>query len=343
MKGNLQRFIKNYWAALGGVALVLWLEVQMVKGTMPYGNKAQQISNILLLVVGFVSALIWNGRTEQRKAELLQIALLVCEAYLINVDVFSNWINHWSDLYTNGWNLTWVIGGSFGLLWVSGLFGMIVRSLLQVIFHLAKSLREIVRWFEQTVQKCDKSILFEGIGGIFADYLFINYLNLNQKPEQTILWVIGFGVLWIIGWTFIRLFIGVRKNLLVEIKAIPVRSVFSIICEGLILIGLVSLSFWSFSIQKSAATIMLVLLAAGILFVMQLKKIFQKGIFHHFWENKGITPEDLTLFILGCLLTSLIFVGIGMAQESEDVQIDDLTKLLEFFKTGIEFLEKIFP
>ena len=32
-----------------------------------------------------------------------------------------------------------------------------------------------------------------------------------------------------------------------------------------------------------------------------------------------------------------------MAQESEEVRIDDVTKLLEFFKTGIEFFEKIFP
>lgn len=86
---------------------------------------------------------------------------------------------------------------------------------------------------------------------------------------------------------------------------------------------------------------MLVLLAAVILFVMQLKKIFQKGIFHHFWENKGITSEDLTLFILGCLLTILIFVGVGMAQESEEVRIDDVTKLLEFSKRN-KFLRKFF-
>lgn len=87
---NLRQFIKNYWAALGGAVLLLWLEFQMDWVGFPYGNEAQKTVNILLLMASFISVLTWNGRAEQRKAELLQITLLVCEAYVVNVDIFSN-------------------------------------------------------------------------------------------------------------------------------------------------------------------------------------------------------------------------------------------------------------
>ena len=194
---NLRQFIKNYWAALGGAVLLLWLEFQMDWVGFPYGDEAQKTVNILLLMASFISVLTWNGRAEQRKAELLQITLLVCEAYVVNVDIFSNRVNHWSDLYTNGWNLTWAIGGSLEILEISGLLGIIVRSVLQAIFHLTENLRGAVRWLEQIVQQCDKALLFETIGGVLADWLFISYSGLNQKPEQTILWAIVFGTLWI--------------------------------------------------------------------------------------------------------------------------------------------------
>lgn len=157
---------------------------------------------------------------------------------MVNVDIFSNRVNHWSDLYTNGWNLTWAIGGSLEILEISGLLGIIVRSVLQAIFHLTENLRGAVRWLEQIVQQCDKALLFETIGGVLADWLFISYSGLNQKPEQTILWAIVFGTLWIIAWTIIRLFVCIRKKLLAEVREISIQSSFSIIGEGLILIGL---------------------------------------------------------------------------------------------------------
>ena len=96
MEMNLQRFIKSYWAALVGVAVLFWLEVRMDWTGLLYESEAQRTANILLLVVSFISVLIWSydRRLEQRSAELLQIVLLVCEAYMVNVDVFSNRLNH---------------------------------------------------------------------------------------------------------------------------------------------------------------------------------------------------------------------------------------------------------
>lgn len=70
--------------------MLLWLEFQMDWVGFPYGNEAQKTVNILLLMASFISVFTWNGRAEQRKAELLQITLLVCEAYVVNVDIFSN-------------------------------------------------------------------------------------------------------------------------------------------------------------------------------------------------------------------------------------------------------------
>ena len=49
---NLRQFIKNYWAALGGAVLLLWLEFQMDWVGFPYGDEAQKTVNILLLVAG---------------------------------------------------------------------------------------------------------------------------------------------------------------------------------------------------------------------------------------------------------------------------------------------------
>ena len=340
---GLLRFIKKYWAALCGAALVFWLENQMVKGTMPYGDKTQQISNISLLIASFMSVLTWNGRTEQRKAELLQITLLVCEAYVVNVDIFSNRVSRWSDLYTDGWNLTWVIGGSLELLGISGLLGIIVRSVIQAIFHLAENLRGAVRWLEQIVQQCDKALLFETIGGVLADWLFISYSGLNQKPEQKILWAIVFGMLWIIAWTIIRLFVCIRKKLLAELREISIRSSFSIIGEGLVLIGLATFAFWTLSIQQSSVKIILLLLIIVVLFTQQLKKIFQNGKLHCFWENSRIAPDDLAFFIRCVCLTGWIFIAVGISQESGTIKIEDLTKLLDFLKTGMEVLEKFFP
>lgn len=245
----------------------------------PYGDEAQKTVNILLLMASFISVLTWNGRAEQRKAELLQITLLVCEACVVNVDIFSNRVNHWSDLYTNGWNLTWAIGGSLEILEISGLLGIIVRSVLQAIFHLTENLRGAVRWLEQIVQQCDKALLFETIGGVLADWLFISYSGLNQKPEQTILWAIVFGTLWIIAWTIIRLFVCIRKKLLAEVREISIQSSFSIIGEGLILIGLGTLAFWSLSIQQSSVKIILLLpYHSGIFYATVEKNLPERKI-----------------------------------------------------------------
>jgi hypothetical protein len=119
---NLRQFIKNYWAALGGAVLLLWLEFQMDWVGFPYGDEAQKTVNILLLVASFISVLTSNGRAEQRKVELLQIVVLVCEAYLVNVDVFSKPLRQWSDLLY-GWNLAWNICGVLELFLVSGSSG----------------------------------------------------------------------------------------------------------------------------------------------------------------------------------------------------------------------------
>lgn len=62
---NLRQFIKNYWAALGGAVLLLWLEFQMDWVGFPYGDEAQKTVNILLLVASFISVLTSNGRAEQ--------------------------------------------------------------------------------------------------------------------------------------------------------------------------------------------------------------------------------------------------------------------------------------
>lgn len=67
---NLRQFIKNYWAALGGAVLLLWLEFQMDWVGFPYGDEAQKTVNILLLVASFISVLTSNGRAEQRKVWL---------------------------------------------------------------------------------------------------------------------------------------------------------------------------------------------------------------------------------------------------------------------------------
>ena len=128
-----------------------------------------------------------------------------------------------------------------------------------------------------------------------------------------------------------------------EVREISIRSSFSIIGEGLILIGLGTLAFWSLSIQQSSVKIILLLLIIVVFFTQQLKKIFQNGKFHRFWENSGIAPEDLAFFIRCVCLTGWIFITVGISQESGTIKIEDLTKLLDFLKTGMEVLEKFFP
>ena len=155
---NLRQFIKNYWAALGGAVLLLWLEFQMDWVGFPYGDEAQKTVNILLLVASFISVLTSNGRAEQRKVELLQIVVLVCEAYLVNVDVFSKPLRQWSDLLY-GWNLAWNICGVLELFLVSGLLCRALCGLLQSVRYLLEHLKELVRWLEQTIRQCDKGNL----------------------------------------------------------------------------------------------------------------------------------------------------------------------------------------
>lgn len=75
---NLRQFIKNYWAALGGAVLLLWLEFQMDWVGFPYGDEAQKTVNILLLVASFISVLTSNGRAQsiQELRLQMQISLL---------------------------------------------------------------------------------------------------------------------------------------------------------------------------------------------------------------------------------------------------------------------------
>ena len=144
------------------------------------GDEAQKTVNILLLVASFISVLTSNGRAEQRKVELLQIVVLVCEAYLVNVDVFSKPLRQWSDLLY-GWNLAWNICGVLELFLVSGLLCRALCGLLQSVRYLLEHLKELVRWLEQTIRQCDKGNLLEA--AVWTVMLAIAFLA-TIAPEQ---------------------------------------------------------------------------------------------------------------------------------------------------------------
>lgn len=200
---NLRQFIKNYWAALGGAVLLLWLEFQMDWVGFPYGDEAQKTVNILLLVASFISVLTSNGRDEQRKVELLQIVVLVCEAYLVNVDVFSKPLRQWSDLLY-GWNLAWNICGVLELFLVSGLLCRALCGLLQSVRYLLEHLKELVRWLEQTIRQCDKGNLLEAaVWTVMLAIAFWLRLPQNRGNAEPLLQIL---LEMLLAWILVRAF-----------------------------------------------------------------------------------------------------------------------------------------
>lgn len=91
---NLRQFIKGHWSALIGGYLVLLLEVIQETGYVRIPLiSSQKGSNVLFLILSFLEVLyVWNCRIDAdvRRTALLQICLIACEAYIINIDVFSN-------------------------------------------------------------------------------------------------------------------------------------------------------------------------------------------------------------------------------------------------------------
>lgn len=128
---NLRQFIKGHWSALIGGCLVLLLDVIQETGYVEIPLIGSQKGlNVLFLILSFLEVLsVWNCRIDSdvRHTALLQICLIACEAYIINIDVFSNSIQKWSDFIESGWNLTWIICGIFELSLISGHLGNPVR------------------------------------------------------------------------------------------------------------------------------------------------------------------------------------------------------------------------
>lgn len=104
---NLRQFIKGHWSALIGGCLVLLLEVIQETGYVEIPLIGSQKGlNVLFLILSFLEVLsVWNCRIDSdvRHTALLQICLIACEAYIINIDVFSNSIQKWSDFIESGW------------------------------------------------------------------------------------------------------------------------------------------------------------------------------------------------------------------------------------------------
>ena len=103
---NLRQFIKGHWSALIGGCLVLLLEVIQETGHVEIPLIGSQKGlNVLFLILSFLEVLsVWNYRIDSdvRHTALLQICLIACEAYIINIDVFSNSIQKWSDFIESG-------------------------------------------------------------------------------------------------------------------------------------------------------------------------------------------------------------------------------------------------
>lgn len=154
---NLRQFIKGHWSALIGGCLVLLLEVIQETGHVEIPLIGSQKGlNVLFLILSFLEVLsVWNCRIDSdvRHTALLQICLIVCEAYIINIDVFSNSIQKWSDFIESGWNLTWIICGIFELSLISGHLGKGNRVMLKIIRETADSFRAI--WKSHKPELCD--------------------------------------------------------------------------------------------------------------------------------------------------------------------------------------------
>lgn len=154
---NLRQFIKGHWSALIGGCLVLLLEVIQETGYVRIPLiSSQNGSNVLFLILSFLEVLyVWNCRidVDVRRTALLQICLIACEAYIINIDVFSNSIQKWSDFIKSGWNLTWIICGIFEVSLISGHLGKGNRVMLKMIREIAVSFRAI--WKSHKLELCD--------------------------------------------------------------------------------------------------------------------------------------------------------------------------------------------
>lgn len=201
---NLRQFMKNYWAALSGAVLLLWLELQVVRGGLLYANELQLMANSLLFVGNLMSVLVWNSqRAERRDTEFLQIVVLVCEAYLVNVDVFSKPLRQWSDLLY-GWNLAWNICGVLELFLVSGLLCRALCGLIQSVCYLLERLKELVRWLEQTIRQCDKENLLEvAVWMVMLAIAFWLRLPQNRGGAEPLLQIL---LEMLLAWILVRVF-----------------------------------------------------------------------------------------------------------------------------------------
>lgn len=301
-----------------------------------YKSEAQRTANILLLVVSFISVLMWSHdrRPEQRSAELLQIVLLVCEAYMVNIDVFSNRLNHWTDLFTYGWNLTWAICGVFELLLISGLLIKVVRSVLQAVFYLSGRLKESVLWVEQVVRQCDKDTVIEVMFGV-AVYMFV-----KDGLPLGLLGVGGFGVIWMALCTFWRLFKTARKRLPTEAKNISFREIFSVALDGIFLIECAVLVLWLAANEPVVNMWLLIVIA--VFFLIGIKRMLKQDIFCRLGKRIGIKSIDLLPIVAACVLMLVICLGIEILKKGNQIKIEDAATTIGLLKDALEIVIDVF-
>ncbi len=184
---NLRQFIKGHWSALIGGYLVLLLEVIQETGYVRIPLiSSQKGSNVLFLILSFLEVLyVWNCRIDAdvRRTALLQICLIACEAYIINIDVFSNSIQKWSDFIKSGWNLTWIICGIFEVSLISGHLGNGNRVMLKIIRETADSFRAI--WKSHKPELCDLLLIVLAFSLTVVFFVCLGAVHQDNRIEIT--------------------------------------------------------------------------------------------------------------------------------------------------------------
>ncbi len=306
----------------------------------------QTISNILLLMVGVYGLFfaITQMKTSRNGILLLCLGnfLVTVSAFVLNIDVFGNKVEQYSDLLT-GWHVMWLFWTAVLLILFSGIGKSSYELVGKASQYLVARTGDSIRWMEGAVRKIHKGVLFSVLIGIAFWPVFLagGYVLAGFPLEDFPKWSLVFWCSWFLVCMLITFFANFMPKIRQFVEEFDVEKLLKRFMMAVILLAAVFVALQIFpSLFQVLGTIfsyvLLLLLFSGTVFYIGRKLLSRSDMVC--WCDVCVVLA-IVLFVTFILLPVL---GVS-TQEGEAVlasdQIENMTKFVELFTAGVELVK----
>lgn len=344
----MRKKCKDSFPAILALLLLLAAEIMNALDLVARERRGdfQTISNILLLMIGVYGLFFVLDQMKTSRDDMLILYvsdfLVAVSAYILNIDVFGNKVEKFSDLLT-GWHAMWLLWSAALLL----LFSRIGMSSYELVGKASRYLIDKIGasadWVVSAIRKTPKDVFFSVFIGtvLWPAFLAGGYMlggfSIGDFPK----WSLIFWCSWLLFCSLLIFFAKLIPEIgrfFEEFKSAKIVNGF-MVTVILLAVAFVVLQIFPSLFQVLGTIlsyVLLIILLAAALFYIGKKLIFR-------WN--AVCWCDVCV-VLGSVffVTFILFPALGaLSQGAETViasdQIENLTKFVELFTAGLELVQ----